>query len=213
MSENQIYTIQELANLLNVDRNTITRAVDRIFPGIKKNGIRTILSESQARTVISETRKKGIAAAGPSQNEKLPEIVEISQALIKAHDIVKKYQEKIKEDRPKVEYYDQYLKADNYISIGEAAKIMGTGRTRLFKKLRAAGILNAHNIPYQEFMRYFKIVPVIIKNGKETVNTAHINSQGMAYIQKKLFKNDLYQEGKKLFSQPVPELLARAGLN
>ena len=53
---------------------------------------------------------------------------------------------------PKAKVADTIASAEGLHSISTAAKILGTGQKRLFSRLRNAGILNSHNIPYQRFV-------------------------------------------------------------
>jgi len=53
------------------------------------------------------------------------------------------------------------------LSIGDAAKSFGIGRTKLFKILRANEILNDYNVPYQPYIDadYFEVkIAEICKN-------------------------------------------------
>ena len=56
----------------------------------------------------------------------------------------------IAEQAPKALFHDQVVAAPDAISMGEAAKILGTGRTRLMAMLRQMHWLTRHNEPYQE---------------------------------------------------------------
>lgn len=51
--------------------------------------------------------------------------------------------------QPKVEFAEQVSISPDAISVGEAAKLCGTGRTRLFAFLRQMKWLTRHNEPYQ----------------------------------------------------------------
>jgi phage antirepressor YoqD-like protein len=55
----------------------------------------------------------------------------------------------ILEFKPKAEFYDQVASAPDAISVGEAAKIIGTGRRRLFAFMRQHGWVTRRNEPYQ----------------------------------------------------------------
>ncbi|QSV17675.1 phage antirepressor KilAC domain-containing protein (plasmid) [Photobacterium ganghwense] len=51
--------------------------------------------------------------------------------------------------QPKVDFAEQVSIAPDAITVGEAAKLCGTGRTRLFAFLRQLKWLTRHNEPYQ----------------------------------------------------------------
>jgi phage antirepressor YoqD-like protein len=55
----------------------------------------------------------------------------------------------LQEAAPKVEFANRVEIAHDAITVGEAAKIIGTGRTRLFAFLRRHGWVNRRNEPYQ----------------------------------------------------------------
>ncbi len=74
------------------------------------------------------------------------------------------------------------------IEIGEAAKLFDIGRNTLFRELRNAGILQADNVPYKRYMKYFTVIelPVSIRHQCEIRPVTHINQQGIEYISKRL---------------------------
>lgn len=55
----------------------------------------------------------------------------------------------LQEAAPKVEFANRVEVAHDAITVGEAAKTIGTGRTRLFAFLRRHGWVNRRNEPYQ----------------------------------------------------------------
>ena len=83
----------------------------------------------------------------------------------------------------------------DYIDMGEAAKLLKTGRTRLFRRLRDANILDSKNIPYQKYMKYFKVVRVQIMNGKETRAKTLISARGIEFITKLFARVGLVTDG------------------
>lgn len=62
---------------------------------------------------------------------------------------IEKQQRELHEAAPKVEFANRVEIAHDAITVGEAAKIIGTGRTRLFAFLRRHGWVNRRNEPYQ----------------------------------------------------------------
>jgi len=57
---------------------------------------------------------------------------------------------RIEEDAPKVAFADQVSTAPDAISLGQAAKVLGTGRNRLTARLRELGWLTRIGEPYQD---------------------------------------------------------------
>jgi len=62
---------------------------------------------------------------------------------------IEKQTAQILEFKPKAEFYDQVAIAKDSISVGEAAKVIGTGRRRLFAFMRTLGWVTRKNEPYQ----------------------------------------------------------------
>lgn len=62
---------------------------------------------------------------------------------------IEKQERALQEAAPKVEFANRVEIAHDAITVGEAAKITGTGRTRLFAFLRRHGWVNRRNEPYQ----------------------------------------------------------------
>jgi phage regulator Rha-like protein len=76
----------------------------------------------------------------------------LSEALRLAADQaeqIEKQQRELHEAAPKVEFANRVEIAHDAITVGQAAKTIGTGRTRLFAFLRRHGWVNRHNEPYQ----------------------------------------------------------------
>lgn len=97
-------------------------------------------------------------------------------------------QEKIAQDAPKVDFHDQVTATEGAISVGEAAKILGTGRARLFSFLRHHGWVTRGNEPYQSKIEagYMDVKlnsfehPV---NGLQKSITALVTGKGLAKLQ------------------------------
>ena len=62
---------------------------------------------------------------------------------------IEKQTAQILEFKPKAQFYDQVAKAQDALSVGEAAKVIGTGRRRLFALMRQHGWVTRKNEPYQ----------------------------------------------------------------
>lgn len=57
---------------------------------------------------------------------------------------------KVERDAPKVQFHDRVAMAEDACTVAEAAKLIGTGRNRLFTRLREIGWLTRRNEPYQQ---------------------------------------------------------------
>jgi prophage antirepressor-like protein len=62
------------------------------------------------------------------------------------------------ENAPKVAAYDQLMDSEGFYPMDAVAKLGGIGRTTLFNRLRAAGVIQATSrLPYQRYAHWFKI--------------------------------------------------------
>lgn len=92
---------------------------------------------------------------------------------------------------PKVEFADAVADAANCQTVEEVAKVLGTGRNRLYQSLRAQRILRSNNLPYQDALDagHFKVIERIRydRNGEPvTYLTTLVTGKGLAFIQKRL---------------------------
>jgi anti-repressor protein len=91
--------------------------MEKVIPSIRKTGSYSVTSEKPVSYI--ETMARGMLAAGK---------------------VVEQLQMEIKVMKPKVEAYDQFLETDGLYTPQRAAKLLGTGSTRLGRALRHGGI-------------------------------------------------------------------------
>jgi phage antirepressor YoqD-like protein len=93
-------------------------------------------------------------------------------------------EQEVKVLTPKAEVYDKIAVSKNNISVGEAAKILGTGQNKLFEKLRDEQILMQNNLPYQQYINqgYFDVV-VKTKNNL-VFSTTVVTPKGLTWLAK-----------------------------
>jgi phage antirepressor YoqD-like protein len=97
---------------------------------------------------------------------------------------------KIEADRPLVEYAESVQCSDDTIEFNEFAKMMGTGRTRLFRAMRDAGvIMQGSTLPYQKFCDagYFEVSQEITSTGR-LVPFALVTGKGQIWLKQRLSK-------------------------
>lgn len=67
----------------------------------------------------------------------------------------------IERDAPKVAAYERFIDSDGTYALGVVAKLLGTSQNRLFRDLRARGVLISkgamRNTPYQRYMHHFAV--------------------------------------------------------
>jgi DNA-damage-inducible protein D len=101
--------------------------------------------------------------------------------------------EKLDEARPKVEAHDAFMSADGCYLIGAVAKMLGLGQNQLFARLRDEHILitggRRHNVPYQQYMRHFKVTARSYEDSEgvsHTTYTTYVRPSGVDFIRKVL---------------------------
>jgi phage antirepressor YoqD-like protein len=91
---------------------------------------------------------------------------------------------------PKAEFHDRVADADSGQSIGEVAKVLGTGQNRLFAWLRAKKILMSGNHPYQEHLDAGRFKVIDQNPWKDSEGNLHIptktliTGKGVIWLQK-----------------------------
>lgn len=108
------------------------------------------------------------------------------------------------EMKPIVSLMDKFINANGYYDVGTYAKILESkelGRTRLFAWLKDKKILMLNNVPYQAYVEYFKVIPVVNQYTHRTDYKTLIRPKGITYIYKKLVKDG------KVFSKPLEQVI------
>jgi phage antirepressor YoqD-like protein len=94
---------------------------------------------------------------------------------------------KLEAAKPAIEFAEAIAVSDESIDFNEFAKIIGTGRTRLFRMMRKAGvILQQSNLPYQKWIDagYFEATEIVGANGVNVY--AMVTGKGQLWLQQKL---------------------------
>lgn len=108
-------------------------------------------------------------------------------------------QAKIENDKPKVEFADAIRNTDARVSIGDFAKVIGTGQNRLFERLRQDGFLMSNNRPYQSSIDRGLMVSIEQKPHVDTNGVSHpsfktlITGKGQVFFEKKYRSNPVNQ--------------------
>lgn len=149
---------------------------------------------SQARKYFigCEKKLKEISVANPIALPDFNNPVEAARAWADAKESELKVKIELKEAKPKIEFHDELIESDGLYSMGEAAKLLGTGRTRLFIKLRELKIF-FNTEPYQKYkdQGYFAV--------KTTTKNSHVQVQsfvtpkGLEWLNKKLKSDGNFQ--------------------
>jgi anti-repressor protein len=93
-------------------------------------------------------------------------------------------------DAPKVEAFDNLMDADGYYDFLSAGKILGVGRTTLFRRLREIGVLIPNTrMPYERYAHHFKVTVSTWTDPDGFVHkteTTRIRPSALPFLAKKL---------------------------
>lgn len=94
----------------------------------------------------------------------------------------------IEQQKSAVEFHGTVCDAINAQTVEEVAKVLGTGRNRLFDWLRTRKIFKSDNLPYQDFIdrQYFRVTERAYTDKKGEAHTytrTLVTGKGLAYIQ------------------------------
>lgn len=99
--------------------------------------------------------------------------------------------ERIRHDKPLVEFANQVSNTDNLIDMNEMAKLaraerISIGRNRLYAVLRGMGILMTDNLPYQKYIDrgYFKVKESVFKTSArtKTYRQTYVTGKGQLFV-------------------------------
>jgi len=141
------------------------------------NNMEEIIRENIPQETSEELMARALIVAQKTLDEKIKQL-EIASL-------------KIKEDAPKVDFFDAVTDSKDAVDMAQCAKIlnMGIGRNRLFEFLRSRGILDKNNIPFQRYIDcgYFRTIEqkYTKSDGSTCINIKTVIYQkGLAYIRK-----------------------------
>jgi len=103
-------------------------------------------------------------------------------------------EEVVKELQSKIHMSELIESAKGNYDMDIFAKVLnvkGLGRNNLFKWLRDQKILKDDNVPYQKYMDYFSVIPVINKKTGYKSSKTLLQPKGIDYVVKRLIKANL----------------------
>lgn len=113
--------------------------------------------------------------------------------------------ERIRHDKPLVEFADQVSDTKNLIDMNAMAKLaraerIPIGRNRLYAVLRGMGILMTDNLPYQKYIDrgYFKVKESVFKTSAmtKTYRQTYVTGKGQLFVislLKKYYGKEIWQ--------------------
>jgi anti-repressor protein len=141
--------------------------------------------KARVKAILRELRETGVIDTRPDTRRPMTEL-EMARKYVAAL-------EKLDEAAPKVEAHDAFMSADGCYLVGAVAKLLGLGQNQLFARLRAEDILitggRRHNIPYQQYMRHFKVIASSYEDSdgvSHATYTTYVKPGGVDFIRKVL---------------------------
>lgn len=146
--------------------------------------------------VIPSIRKDGIYLTDNKIDEILnnPDtIIRLAMQVKESRQRAKELENKIEEDKPKVEFFEKVADSTNYQSMQSFSKAIGIGSITLFSLLREKRIFYKQdniNLPYQQYIDsgYFVVKEEVFKNKdkNETYFRIFITGKGQQWLERKL---------------------------
>lgn len=183
-------TIKQISEVLGVSESTVQRYIKKVFPEKIENGIQTFLSEREVTAIkLKMQQNQHLTRSAELPKTDLEKELLIQQAMQLQAEKIQILQSRLEEAKPKVEFYDQVGDCEGLHTVAEAAKMLGTGRNKLFSWMRMHKILRDNNEPYQRYVNagHFEV--------KENPYNDHIKAQtfvtptGLQWLQKRREKN------------------------
>ena len=197
---NNKMTVKQVVEALECPERTVRDSVNRVIPGKAKKGIKTLLNEKEvslvsadlkrAHNVVATTRHDAITDI--EMKEKTIEVLSWLQTEVKIERELRIAAENREQKLiPKAEFFDAVTDSRDTLEMGAVAKLLGTGRNRLFEFLRSIGVLMHNNHPYQKYIDrgYFRVIEQAYEkpDGVTGINTKTLVYQrGVDYISKKI---------------------------
>ncbi len=139
--------------------------------------------------VIPSIRKDGMYATDALLDD--PEhLLRVTQRLVEERQARLVAETKVQELAPKAEFHDKVAGAVDTQSIGEVAKVLGSGQNRMFAWLRGQRILMSNNVPFQEYVEagYFRLKEQTWEDRDGNVHLTTktlVTGKGLTWLQKR----------------------------
>jgi len=115
--------------------------------------------------------------------------LETAKQLVASLEHAERLQIQLTEQAPKVEAFEDLMSVEGSISMLAASKLLGIGRTTLFKRLKQMGILMKNRLPYQEYAHHFEVRAGSWQDPDgegHACETTRVTLPGLDYLRKRL---------------------------
>jgi len=204
-------SLAEIAKVLGYEKDTLRKLVKELFPESIKHGKETRLNEAQITELKKNLVPRTVALKHHSENsttglERKETIMLAFQYLKEDYEAEKlkriALENKIKEDEPKLSFYERVKESDNTIDFLRFGRLVKLGRNTLMNILREKGVIDSHNLAYQNLVDVgvFEIKESTYKvDGKEMTSLKTvITGKGQAWLVRKLTEWGFLDSGVSL---------------
>lgn len=202
---NNIYIFSEAGFLLFLKFSEGEKSVEiykdfleDYFETKAENTVMTKTLEENKQAILEERKYILGSVIMESDSIKKMELLERDKKLeeqIKEIELTLSKEKLMEQVQDSIEIAERFTNSGGLYDVGNFSKILNIksfGRNKLFEWMRDNKILNMNNIPFQNQMSHFKVIP--IENNKFATSKTLIKSQGISYIVKKLIKDGIIKK-------------------
>ena len=197
LEEPALMTVREVAEILNVSERVVQLAVKKLYPEIVKNGVSTLLNETQVTAIKLELESHHNLEGTFEVSTRLERQLYIAKALQFANEEIQQLQgellqkeQRIAELEPKAEVLDKMIATASDVSVRELAAILAVphlGQNKLFQRLRQDGYIDHLNRPYRQYIEAGLMYDreYYVPGMDATKQQLRVTQKGVAYFVKK----------------------------
>lgn len=183
----QSMTVKEVADILEVTPEAIKKWIRELFPTLIKNGVKTLLTETEVTAIKLKMRPTTKVVATKTNLEK--ELL-IMQAMTFQQEKIGIMQTEIdyknvllEQQAPRVELADKCLRSNKTMSITDAGKHLKIRQTDIFKMMRDNKYLTQKRIPTQKALD--RKILTLVTNAEQNYKQAVMTMDNIMNFQKR----------------------------
>jgi len=191
-------TVKEMSESTGIPERTIHNAIDRVLPGVKRNGLTTMLTEEQVAMVSAEVKRSHNSELA-SSGKVVETDIEMAQKTVEvirwAMSKIENLEAELTEAKPKAAIADRIAVSDGLRTLTDVGKINGIGPRRIFELLESRRVLfrgaDHRWRPYQEWIEagYFTMKESTYDTpaGPHITIQTYVTGRGELWLAKRLF--------------------------